>query len=244
MFPGTLVQYENPQKARQHSTKETIEKIVQRADAMVPIEVDDLSTMDCNTILDTLLPPRVEIEDDGFWFQKISRAPASSSDLLRLQEELDAELVKREAREVGVCPIRTEIYDQCFEELIRQECVVCPERGRLLRMVYLEAKLSLKSSMECYESALAYGLKKMLVSARETERLTGEVTELLGKVAMLADTRQELELRLPKVKGECEKKEKEYEDELKVDEEKIESENAVVLKQMMEFVNIHLEKEE
>ena len=36
------------------------------------------------------------------------------------------------ARETGICPIREELFSQCFDELIRQITIKCAERGFLL----------------------------------------------------------------------------------------------------------------
>ena len=32
-------------------------------------------------------------------------------------------------RETGICPIREELLSQCFDEIIRQVTINCPERG-------------------------------------------------------------------------------------------------------------------
>ena len=46
--------------------------------------------------------------------------------------ELDKKIQSRQARETGICPIREELYSQCFDELIRQITINCAERGFLL----------------------------------------------------------------------------------------------------------------
>ena len=38
------------------------------------------------------------------------------------QEKLDQQLQQRQARETGICPVREELYAQCFDEIIRQVC--------------------------------------------------------------------------------------------------------------------------
>ncbi|CAL1269625.1 unnamed protein product, partial [Larinioides sclopetarius] len=65
-------------------------------------------------ILDAILPPR-EFEEDGkLWIQPVSRTPATRLDVINLAEKLDTRLIERNAREIGICPIRRELYDQCF----------------------------------------------------------------------------------------------------------------------------------
>lgn len=36
--------------------------------------------------------------------------------MIALQEALDGKLVERQAREIGICPVREELYGQCFGE--------------------------------------------------------------------------------------------------------------------------------
>ena len=62
----------------------------------------------------------------------MSATPATKQDVLDLQEKLDKRLQQRQARETGICPIREELYSQCFDELIRQITINCAERGLLL----------------------------------------------------------------------------------------------------------------
>ena len=50
----------------------------------------------------------------------MSATPATRLDVCALQEQLEVRLQQREARETGICPIRRELYSQCFDELIRQ----------------------------------------------------------------------------------------------------------------------------
>lgn len=64
--------------------------------------------------------------------QSVSATPATKQDVLDLQEKLDKRLQQRQARETGICPIREELYSQCFDELIRQITINCAERGLLL----------------------------------------------------------------------------------------------------------------
>lgn len=44
----------------------------------------------------------------------MSSTPATRLDVINLQEHLDMKLQQRQARETGICPIRRELYTQCF----------------------------------------------------------------------------------------------------------------------------------
>ncbi|GBN77277.1 inner dynein arm light chain, axonemal [Araneus ventricosus] len=244
MFPTTLVQYGSPRKAVRHSTKEDIEAQRQRGAKIVPVNTDEQIEMGSTELLDVLLPPRAAEEEGQYWYQCVSRAPGTSSDLLRLQEQLDAELLRKGAREIGICPIRSELYEQCFEELIRQEVVACPERGRLLRMVQLEARLSLSAAISCYESAVAYGIKKKLMATKEVSRLTEEVTQLLTRLSELEVDQQNLEYRAPKLKEIGEAREEEIQQNFHNEEAQIEKENEALVSQIMESIEVRIETEE
>jgi dynein light intermediate chain len=44
----------------------------------------------------------------------VSSTPATRLDVINLQEKLDTSLQQRQARETGICPVRRELYSQCF----------------------------------------------------------------------------------------------------------------------------------
>lgn len=46
--------------------------------------------------------------------EQVSSTPATRLDVLALQEQLDTRLKQRQARDIGICPIRRELYSQCF----------------------------------------------------------------------------------------------------------------------------------
>lgn len=69
-------------------------------------------------VLGSLIPPR-EFKDGGqSWVQFVSEAPATRTEVVALQKELDKRLVERKAREIGICPVRQELYAQCFGEFL------------------------------------------------------------------------------------------------------------------------------
>ncbi|GFU60703.1 28 kDa inner dynein arm light chain, axonemal [Trichonephila clavipes] len=244
MFPTTLVTCKSPRKAVHHSVKEDVEAKRKKAAKLIPINTDELISMETRDMLDVLLPPRIAERGGQYWYQCVSRAPATPTDLLHLQEKLDEELLRQEAREIGICPIRSDLYEQCFEELIRQEIVFCPERGRLLRMIHLESKLSLSSAINGYESALGYGIQKKLTASKQVAHLSAEVTKLLSRLSELESIQQDLERKMPKVKEEGEAREAEKERLFDEEEKNIKRENQLLLKQMMECVEISIEIED
>ena len=55
---------------------------------------------------------------------------------------LDKRITSLEARDSGICPIREELFAQCFDELIRQITINCAERGHLLLRVRDEVRMT------------------------------------------------------------------------------------------------------
>eukprot|EP00745_Piridium_sociabile_P038775 TRINITY_DN7116_c0_g1_i1.p1 TRINITY_DN7116_c0_g1~~TRINITY_DN7116_c0_g1_i1.p1 ORF type:complete len:186 (+),score=17.47 TRINITY_DN7116_c0_g1_i1:49-606(+) len=112
-------------------------------------------------ILRSILPPREWTHEGQLWVQFVSPTPATRADVLKLQEDLNRSLQQRKARETGICPIREELYSQCFDEIIRQVTIVCSERGLLLLRVRDEVMMILGASQTLYESSLAFGMRKV-----------------------------------------------------------------------------------
>merc|ERR1712166_1255016 len=127
---GSLVKYDNPvlvNSAKDKKSKKGGLPPVVGADAKAPTQTED--------ILNSILPPREWTEDGQLWIQYVSSTPATRLDVINLQEQLDLKLQQRQARETGICPVREELYAQCFDELIRQITINCAERGLLLLRV-------------------------------------------------------------------------------------------------------------
>lgn len=113
----------------------------------------------------------------------VSSVPATRLDVINLQEEFDSKLIDRQAKPYGICPIRRELYDQCFgdnyevcvmkfiwnfrwiflaDEVLRQVTVNCAERGLLLMRIRDELRMTLAAYDALYESSIAFGIRKAL----------------------------------------------------------------------------------
>jgi len=68
-----------------------------------------------------------------------------------LTVDLDKKLTERQARENGICPVREDLYSQCFDELIRQVTIDCAERGVLLHRVRDEIKMTIAGYQTLYQ---------------------------------------------------------------------------------------------
>merc|ERR1711971_159077 len=128
-------------------------------------------------ILNSILPPREWTEEGQLWVQYVSSTPATRLDVINLQESLDQRLLQRQARETGICPVREELYSQCFDELIRQVTINGPERGLLLLRVRDEIRMSIAAYQTLYQSSVTFGTRKQLQSEQgkaETEAMIAE----------------------------------------------------------------------
>jgi dynein light intermediate chain len=117
-YQSTLVRYNNPTLVIKHDDKKGDEMAIQRPlSGGTGTAISD-SRKETEEILNSILPPRCWEEDGQLWMQKVSSTPATRQDVINLQEMLDTRLQQMQARETGICPIRAELYSQCFGELI------------------------------------------------------------------------------------------------------------------------------
>jgi len=135
---NSLVKYDNPVLVNSARDKKNKGK----SKGQLPPVNDSKAPTQTEDILNSILPPREWTEDGQLWIQYVSSTPATRLDVINLQEQLDLKLQQRQARETGICPVREELYAQCFDELIRQITINCAERGLLLLRVRDELRMT------------------------------------------------------------------------------------------------------
>lgn len=149
-------------------------------------------------ILNAILPPEPVAADDGTQLLRcVSSQPATRLDLVQLQESLDDELLRRQARESGVCAVRSELYSQAFNELIREVTCECPERGLLLLRVRDDLHATLAAHRTLYQNSVAFGSRKMLVADKGLPELRTSITRLESE-------KRALEVRVLELQARCE----------------------------------------
>lgn len=146
-------------------------------------------------VLNTILPPRTWEEDGQLWTQTVSSVPATRQDVVNLQEMLDTLLEQTQARETGICPVRRELYAQCFDELIRQVTINCSERGLLLLRIRDELIMSMEAYETLYCSSIAFGLRKALQSQEGKEKLEEAVGTLEAEKEAMENIIADMKLR-------------------------------------------------
>merc|ERR1711976_746452 len=162
--------------------------------------MDSKTAQQTDEILNSILPPREWTEGGQLWVQQVSSTPATRLDVVNLQEELDRRLQQRQARETGICPVRRELYSQCFDELIRQVTINCAERGLLLLRVR-------------YESSVAFGMRKALQAEQGK-------ADMERKIQELEQDKRDLERQVNELKAKCEQIEKRAAEQRQVEEKK------------------------
>merc|ERR1719198_2316286 len=129
-------------------------------------------------MVNSMLPPREWTQESGTWMQYVSKDPATRLDVITLQELLDKRLLERQARETGICPVREDLYQQCFDELIRQVTLDGPERGLLLLRVRDEIRMTIDAYKILYESSVTFGVRKQLQAGEGMGEMETKIEEL------------------------------------------------------------------
>lgn len=129
---SSLVRYDNPVLVTRNNEKRSQKSKALKAQSPPPGEssglvpsppsskklqpIDAKNLQQTDEILNSILPPREWTETGQLWTQHVSSTPATRLDVINLQEQLDMKLQQRQARETGICPVRRELYSQCFGE--------------------------------------------------------------------------------------------------------------------------------
>ncbi|CAK79170.1 unnamed protein product (macronuclear) [Paramecium tetraurelia] len=113
-------------------------------------------------------------------------------DVGNLQKLLDERLLARQARQLGICPIREELLSQCFDEIIRQVTIDCPERGLLLMRVRDELKMTIAAYQTLYNSSVTFGMRKQLQAEMGKSELEEKIVQLEQRKQKLEEKRIDL----------------------------------------------------
>ena len=127
-------------------------------------------------------------------------------DVARLREMLDQKLMERQARESGICPVREELFSQCFDEIIRQVTLNEPERGLLLLRVRDEIKMTIAAYQTLYQryhiltvnkcSSVTFAMRKQLQAEHGKADLEKKIEELETKKTKLENKVIELKSKI------------------------------------------------
>jgi dynein light intermediate chain len=113
-------------------------------------------------VMNSLFPATEFTEDGVRYMQQVSINSVGKSDVQKLRTQLTNLLAARTARPTGVCLIRSDIYSQCFDEVVRQVTVDNNARGRLLARVREHYRAMVHAYKELYGTTLDWGSRKMM----------------------------------------------------------------------------------
>ena len=146
--------------------------------------------------LNAIFPPLISEENGKRYIQYVSQEPASREKARDLFKALDEKIKERQAREKGICSVREELYSQCFDEIIRQITIECPERGLLLVKVRDEIKMTIASYQTLYESAILFGIRKQIQTEAGKEDLKNRLLDLEERKKELIKKKEQLDNKL------------------------------------------------
>ena len=143
----------------------------------------------------------IKWEENGRDFiQSVSSKEATREQAKELFKALEEKLKERQAREKGICPIREEIFSQCFDEIIRQVTIECPERGLLLLRVRDTLKMTIASYQQLYESSMLFGIRKQLQAENGKKEILERREKITKKKIELTNQKKELMIQLEGLK--------------------------------------------
>jgi dynein light intermediate chain len=139
-------------------------------------------------ILNKLLPPRQyydAVDKKIYYIQYVSLTPATRKDVYELNEKLDTNLQKHEARDIGLCPVRRKFYQECFDEIIRQISIECIERGILLSRIKEEINQTINTYKLLYTSSSAFNMRKILLNENNSKNMCLEIEKYKTEIINL-----------------------------------------------------------
>ena len=104
--------------------------------------------------------------------------------------------MERQARESGICPVREELFSQCFDEIIRQVTLNEPERGLLLLRVRDEIKMTIAAYQTLYQSSVTFAMRKQLQAEHGKAGLEKNIEDLETKKTKLENKVIELKSKI------------------------------------------------
>ena len=175
----TLVVYSSPQEVTEQMQlkKKLLFPVGKKKGMLPPVEVKP--TLD--EYLNHILPPRQWSEAGKEFIEYASGLQSSRQDVITLKEKLEMKLAERHAKNLGACPVKEELYSQCFDEIIRQITIKCPERGLLLMRVRDEIKMTIGAYQTLYQNSVVFGSRKQLESVKGKDEVYEKIRELEQK---------------------------------------------------------------
>lgn len=205
-YPESLLRYEHPVFDFDRMPSKGLKNLPEANDANPEPELREK--------LESLLPPNRFERDGQFFVQHISTEQLPRSDVVALDEEIDNQIKSRKARMTGICPIRNRIYEDCFNELIRQIAIDCYPRGALLLDVKKELDLTIASYENQYSSSMAHAIRKAAQGKQRNNEIKETNAQLEADIKKFQEKIEELKQKIGSMEqtdaAEAEAKNKEH----------------------------------
>ena len=152
-------------------------------------------------ILPAVLPPRsFKYYDDRLGIdvevvQPVSKKQALREDLHHLEQMLDFKLKDSKSRMMGLCPVRSAIFEMVAEEILRQIVIDLPERGLLLRRVLDESRMTTDAYRSLNQEATLYCTRQLHDGAKGNPEILDRIAQLTAQVNALRSTVKSLETK-------------------------------------------------
>ena len=111
--------------------------------------------------------------------------------------------MERQARESGICPVREELFSQCFDEIIRQVTLNLPERGLVLLRIRDEIRMTIAAYQTLYQSSVTFAMRKQLQAEhgkadleKRIEQLETKKKNQTNKIVQLKSKLEAIDLRI------------------------------------------------
>ena len=190
--PDTLLKYGPIEEIKDTRRRTSPPKTNQTQDSQIPLNIKDT--------LNSMFEPIKWEENGRDYLQSVSSKEATREQAKELFKALEEKLKERQAREKGICPIREEIFSQCFDEIIRQVTIECPERGLLLLRVRDTLKMTIASYQQLYESSMLFGIRKQLQAENGKKEILERREKITKKKIELTNQKKELMIQLEGLK--------------------------------------------
>jgi len=152
-------------------------------------------------LLDAMIPARIlhytdKNGDTETTVRRVCTKVASRQDAIRVSNEFHELCSIRQARVKGICSVKEELVSDCFDEVLRQVTLDCPERGHLLFRVRDELRMTLSVYHNIYKNSIEFGAENVAqYKSEELMKLERECLTLEKELDHIKLEKLELEKR-------------------------------------------------
>eukprot|EP00656_Telonema_subtile_P055159 TRINITY_DN8459_c0_g1_i2.p1 TRINITY_DN8459_c0_g1~~TRINITY_DN8459_c0_g1_i2.p1 ORF type:complete len:261 (-),score=55.31 TRINITY_DN8459_c0_g1_i2:39-821(-) len=99
-------------------------------------------------------------------------------DALTLKNKLNADLAEKNTRPDGICPVRRELFSNCFDDVSRRVTQDCSERGLMLQSIRDQFQLT----MDAYRTVFEGSVDRVTNTAWQSDSEIGSLRAYISSV--------------------------------------------------------------